>query len=526
MQLASFRAMAAALALSAVVATVALAVRERRSRSMHPSQPPQVAAQTDAGLSQTGSPTELPRGKAPSKVLPKGTSANHGSVTIQDVPHIRQKPDFCGEACAAMFLQKLGRPVDQDYVFDVARLDPMQARGCYTKELARALKNIGFDTGPVWHRVEAAKGGAQLESLWQTVHADLLAGVPSILCMRYDDAPQASEHFRLILGYDRPSDEVLYHEPAEDNGAYRRMPREKLLRLWPLKYEPASWTVIRLALKPGPEVARAAYPASAVGMLTAADYAQHLMTLRPKVPEGFTIVLQQPFLVIGDESAATVRRRAEGTVQWAVDHLKKAYFTKDPNEVLAIWLFKDKASYRKHTQAIFHYKPTTPFGYFSAADKALVMNIATGGGTLVHEIVHPFVASNFPACPAWFNEGLGSLYEQSSERDGNIVGLTNWRLAGLQQAIRNKQVPPFRTLCSTSQHEFYNKDPGTNYGQARYLCYYLQEHGLLGKFYHRFRAAHEQDPTGYKTLQQILGRRDMDRFQQHWEAWVLKLHFP
>ena len=40
-----------------------------------------------------------------------------------------------------------------------------------------------------------------------------------------------------------------------------------------------------------------------------------------------------------------------------------------------------------------------------------IMNIATGGGTLVHEIVHPYVEANFPGCPAWFNEGLGSLYE-------------------------------------------------------------------------------------------------------------------
>ena len=46
------------------------------------------------------------------------------------------------------------------------------------------------------------------------------------------------------------------------------------------------------------------------------------------------------------------------------------------------------------------------------------MNIATGGGTLVHEIVHPFVEANFPGCPTWFNEGLGSLYEQSAERKG------------------------------------------------------------------------------------------------------------
>jgi len=89
-----------------------------------------------------------------------------------------------------------------------------------------------------------------------------------------------------------------------------------------------------------------------------------------------------------------------------VEKLKKAYFTADPQEILDIWLFKDKTSYETHCKGLFGKTPDTPYGYFSAADKALVMNISTGGGTLVHEIVHPFVAANFPDCPAWFNEGL------------------------------------------------------------------------------------------------------------------------
>ena len=110
--------------------------------------------------------------------------------------------------------------------------------------------------------------------------------------------------------------------------------------------------------------------------------------------------------------------------------------------------------------------------------QALVMNIATGGGTLVHEIVHPFMAANFPGCPSWFNEGLASLYEQCGEREGRIRGETNWRLPGLQQAIRADRVPSFESLMSTTTRQFYDKDPGTNYSQARYLCYYLQEQGM------------------------------------------------
>ncbi len=266
---------------------------------------------------------------------------------------------------------------------------------------------------------------------------------------------------------------------------------------------------------------------TATNTFTAADYAQHVMKLKKKIPgDEFTVVIQRPFVVIGDESPAMVRRRAEGTVKWAVDRLKAAYFTKDPNEILDIWLFKDEASYRKHAKSIFNHEPDTPYGYFSHTEKALIMNIRSGGGTLVHEIVHPLVASNFPGCPAWFNEGLGSLYEQSRSRNGQIVGLTNWRLDGLQDAIRRRKVPSFRTLCSTTDHQFYRKDPGTNYAQARYLCYYLQEHNLLRKYYHAFHANHKRDPTGYNTLKKILGREDMATFKKDWYAYVMKLRFP
>ena len=264
---------------------------------------------------------------------------------------------------------------------------------------------------------------------------------------------------------------------------------------------------------------------TAVPGFTDADWAQHLEKLKKKVPKGFTIVIQKPFVVIGDESTAMVRHRAEHTVKWATKRLKRMYFPKDPDDIIDIWLFKDKHSYLEYTWEIFRDKPDTPFGYSSSRHKALIMNIATGGGTLVHEMVHPFVAANFPGCPAWFNEGLGSLYEQSMGKGDEIIGLTNWRLAGLQEAIRKNVVPSFNTLTATTDYSFYLEDPGTNYAQARYLCYYLQEKGLLKKFYHKFHANSKKDPTGFDTLKQVLGESDLDAFKKKWERFVLQLKF-
>lgn len=254
-------------------------------------------------------------------------------------------------------------------------------------------------------------------------------------------------------------------------------------------------------------------------------YAAHRKKLEKRVPAGFHIVEQRPFFVVGDESASMVKRRARGTVKWAVDHLKKAYFKRDPDEIIDIWLFKDKVSYRKHTLKLFGDRPTTPYGYYSPSQNALIMNIATGGGTLVHEIVHPFMAANFPKCPPWFNEGLGSLYEQSHERNGRIVGLTNWRLPVLKQAIRNKTTIPFKDLCALDDEAFYRQDSNAHYPQSRYLCYYLQERGLLIRFYREFTASAREDPTGYKTLKALLKEDDMEAFRRRWEDYVMRLRF-
>jgi hypothetical protein len=257
------------------------------------------------------------------------------------------------------------------------------------------------------------------------------------------------------------------------------------------------------------------------------DYSAHVETLKKRLPgPGFTVVVQPPFVVIGDEAPSAVRKRAIGTVQWAVDELKRAYFKKEPAEIIDIWLFDGKDSYEKNVKAMFGETPTTPFGYYSSTHKALIMNIATGGGTLVHEIVHPFMRANFPECPPWLNEGMGSLYEQCGERNGHICGLTNWRLAGLQDAIRAGELPSFEKLMATDDDTFYTQDRGTNYAQSRYLCYYLQEKGLLQKFYRVFTANHKVDHAGVIALKQLLGESNLAVFKKRWEEFVLGLRFP
>jgi len=254
-------------------------------------------------------------------------------------------------------------------------------------------------------------------------------------------------------------------------------------------------------------------------------YVVHMRELRNRIPKSFIVRVEKPFVVIGDGPSAEVARNAI-TVRWAVAKLKKRFFRRDPESILEIWLFTGKDSYERNTRRYFHEDPDSPYGFYSPAHGALIMNIQTGGGTLVHEIVHPFMEANFPQCPPWFNEGLGSLYEACSERDGEIIGLVNWRLKGLQEAIRQGPLPTFEELMKRDETGFYEQDRGTNYAQARYLCYYLQEKGLLTDFYRQFTTHAKTDPSGFETLKRVLKETDMAAFQQCWQNYVMTLKAP
>ena len=77
-----------------------------------------------------------------------------------------------------------------------------------------------------------------------------------------------------------------------------------------------------------------------------------------------------------------------------------------------------------------------------------------------------------------------------------------------------------------NENDFYGGDFGVHYAAARYLLYYLQEKGLLFRYYQEFYRDRDADPTGYNTLRSVLGENDMAAFKKRWETFVLGLSFP
>ncbi len=254
---------------------------------------------------------------------------------------------------------------------------------------------------------------------------------------------------------------------------------------------------------------------------TADELAERKASLEHKLDgQGFTVVVEPPFVIVGDEAPKIVKHHASGILRWAISLLQAEYFKQRPDKLIEIWLFKNEKTYRKGAKQFFGDDPDTPYGYYSSEHDAMVMNIGPGAGTLTHEVVHPFMEANFPNVPSWFNEGLASLYERPSERKGHIIGLPNWRLPNLKKEIRDKTLPDMTTLLSTTSDQFYNAEYDA-YAYARYLMYYLQEQGKLTEFYAKF-VADKKDLTGKTALEAVLGEK-LETFEPKWRKWVLAI---
>jgi len=445
-------------------------------------------------------------------------------IVLESVPHVVKLPDFGGEACLEMCLRSQGHAITQKDIFNFSGIDPILARGCGTNELYSLAKGIGLDPGTSWFNDNGPKSIREkaVNRAVRVAISELSAERPTVFLTRQSSDNRIIEQFVLLVGHDSEQNVVWIHDPKNRNGRFRKISIDQFRRSILLKDTQNREYVFCMTTRP----VEVKIKSKTDKGFSNADYAQHIMQLKKQLPsDAFKIVIQKPFVVVGDESEIRVKQRALNTVKWAVDRLKKQYFAKDPKFILNVWLFKDEKSYYKNATDLWGTRPTTRFGYYSSYNKALVMNINTGGGTLVHEIVHPFIESNFEKCPSWFNEGLASLYEQSQSEGDKIVGSTNWRLRRLQITIDSGRLQSFEDLMSTTRREFYDDDRGNNYAQARYLCYYLQQKGLLNQYYHSFVKNVDKDPTGIKTLKSVLKTDDLVAFQAEWEKFVMKLVF-
>jgi hypothetical protein len=211
----------------------------------------------------------------------------------------------------------------------------------------------------------------------------------------------------------------------------------------------------------------------------------------------------------------------QGLLHAAADSLAADFFTHRPQIYVGL-LIPGSAE----ELARLGLKPGTA-GSYNPQNRSLLINLATGTGTMTHEFTHALHFADMEERgqqhPMWIVEGFGSLFEQCTLRGGHMVGLVNWRLAVLKQAMAQKKTLPLAAFLADSNPEFARNAP-VSYATARYVLLLMQEKGLLKDWYAQYCAGFQEDPTGVKTLEKLYGK-PLAEFEKDLYAFVETLDF-
>lgn len=264
---------------------------------------------------------------------------------------------------------------------------------------------------------------------------------------------------------------------------------------------------------------------------TPAELEAERASLQDDAGPSFQSVVVAPFVILAQSDSHDRRTLDEAaqTVAWARDRLRASFFEREPGRIVSIWVFPDEESYMRGASATLGTIPTTPYGFYRPCKRQLVVDAGLGWGTMVHELVHAFMAADFPDAPVWMQEGLASLFEAPrdapAESGGaSLRGDVNWRLPALQEAIARRRAPSFDEMFEGSRGDFDGKRGALLYAMSRYLLHYLQEKSLLVGFYRAFREAVDRDPTGRATLA-LAASTDLVALRHEFEAYVGTLRF-
>lgn len=242
--------------------------------------------------------------------------------------------------------------------------------------------------------------------------------------------------------------------------------------------------------------------------------------LLARLSPGCQAVVEPPFVLAGDLTREQLRAHYRQTIVPTWRALTTCYFDRTPDRPVMIVLCANDASYQEHAVRLDGRQGAAYYGYYQRDSHRIVINVATGDGTLAHELTHALAQFDFAEMPEWFDEGLASLHEQSeiNAAETEIHGLINWRLYYLKQAFHSGQLQSLHDLLR--QGTVRSGLEAVDYAHARYFCLYLQQQGLLQPFYRKFREHAAEDPSGVHTLCELLRVESLDEVDRSFEAWA------
>ncbi|MBN8568256.1 MAG: hypothetical protein J0M18_01390 [Ignavibacteria bacterium] len=240
-----------------------------------------------------------------------------------------------------------------------------------------------------------------------------------------------------------------------------------------------------------------------------------------KLPGDFKVVRFRYFVVFSNLDEKTTYDLIDMDIRNTVDAMLTNYIDVKPDEVTAVFLFKDKESYRDFSINEFAIEEDdlSPYGFFKISRKAIVVRYVNWKGSTSHEVTHAMIQNDFPEIPSWFNEGFASMHEKAIYNNGKLTGSFSWRILALRRAFNENTYVPLKQTMSTNDTELYGKRSSYYYAQSCYALMLLHEKGLFEEFYKSFRDNYSKDRTGIKQLEKLTGMT-VDKFDEELVEYI------
>ncbi len=165
-------------------------------------------------------------------------------------------------------------------------------------------------------------------------------------------------------------------------------------------------------------------------------------------------------------------------------------------------------------------------GFYSPSSRTLIA--IDRGRVLIHEFTHALHHGDMAAAkqqhPTWICEGFATLFESPLLTTAGLTAQPDGRLLVFQKAIRKKNTIAISELVKYEPKTFQD-NAELCYAEARYLMLYLQDQGVLSKWYEAYKKGYDKDPSGLKAMEKVLGRK-VFQIEEDWLKWAAELKLP
>jgi hypothetical protein len=271
----------------------------------------------------------------------------------------------------------------------------------------------------------------------------------------------------------------------------------------------------------------------------ASDISARTEEARARFGRATRVRVEGEAFVLVDADHGALFGPADALVQRVIHAFLAGPFRAPPDHSVTVDLFSSHAAYVAFSKARYGVDPEPHepenkalFGYYRNDTREMLVDGASGWGTLVHELTHPFIQRDWDRAPTWLSEGIASLFEAYAfAPDGSIHGVTNWRYDTLRGAMDSPDSGPrmhLQALFDTSNDDFEQSDGVTQgrwYSLARFVCQWLDSADAghkLWDFYALYRDTQDQDPSGLTAFTRALGWTASDA-DARWLAYVRRL---